>query len=152
MPEVTRDFEIDRSIGDTWQFFMAPDEIAPCFPGCQSYEEVGEDVFDAEIQVNVAYTDLVFDAHVELLDQHPPNSAVVEATAEPTGRIPGSATVEGGLQLRGDGHHTVGELEIEFAIRGRLGSLGTSAFKHKCEQLVDEFLGTVTDELEGEAE
>lgn len=65
------------------------------------------------------------------------------------GRIPGPATVEGTLDLRAEDHHTAGQIDIEFAIRGRLDSLGGSAFTHKCEELVVEFLSNVSEELEG---
>lgn len=150
MPEVTREFDIDVPVQETWDFIMTPDLMAPCVPGCQSVEEIEEDVFDAEILVEVAYTSLTFDAHIEITDKEPPNYAVVEAEASPTGRMPGSATVDGDLEMTDGGNDTTdGELTIEFAIRGRLGSLGESAFKHQCEKLTDEFLGNMKEELEG---
>lgn len=148
MPEVTKEFDVDRPVDDTWEFFLAPEKVAPCVPGCESFEEIEEDVFDAEVQVSIAYTTLTFDTHVELSNLEPPEFAVVEATAEPMGRMPGSATVDGTLDLWDDDGGTAGEIGIEFAIRGRLGSLGESAFKHKSEQLTEQFLENVTEELE----
>lgn len=150
MPKVTNEFEIQRPVAETWDFFITPDKVAPCVPGCESVTEVEEDVFEAKIGVEVAYTSLTFDAHIELKDKQPPNSAVVEATAEPAGRMPGSATVDGDLELADAGDDvTTGSIIIDFAIRGRLGSLGESAFKHQCEKLTDEFLANVKAELEG---
>lgn len=151
MPKVTNSFDIQKPVEETWNFFITPDKVAPCVPGCESVEEVAEDVFEAEIAVEVAYTSLTFDAHIELKDKQPPNSAVVEAKAEPAGRMPGSATVDGDLELIADGDGgTEGSIIIDFAIRGRLGSLGESAFRHQCEKLTDEFIANVKAELEGE--
>jgi carbon monoxide dehydrogenase subunit G len=150
MPEVTRAFDIAVPVEETWEFFMTPERMAPCVPGCESFEQIEEDVFDAEILVEVAYTSLTFDAHIEITDKEPPNFAVVEAEASPSGRMPGSATVDGELELADGGDGTTdGEITIEFAIRGRLGSLGESAFKHQCENLTDSFLDNARAELEG---
>ncbi|QLG60312.1 CoxG family protein [Halorarum salinum] len=150
MPEVTREFNIGVPVAETWDFFMTPDKMAPCVPGCESVEELEEDIFDAKIGVEVAYTSLTFDAHIEITDKDPSNFAAVEAEASPAGRMPGSATVDGDLEMaEGEDHTTEGEITIEFAIRGRLGSLGESAFKHQCDKLTDEFLANVKEELEG---
>ena len=149
MPTVTRSFETTAPVEEAWAFLTTPERVAPCVPGCEAFEERAPDVFDATIAVEVAYTSLTFDARVELADLDPPTSALLRATAEPAGAMPGSATVEGHLALRPteDGG-TAGEVTVEFAIRGRLGSLGESAFAHKCERLTEQFLATVTDELE----
>lgn len=148
MPQVTRQFDIEREVEDTWEFFLTPDDVAPCVPGCKSVEETGEDEFTAEIQVDVAYTSLTFDADIALSDKRPPNAVHVDATAEPAGRMPGSSTVDADLEMEDVDGHTEGTITIAFAIRGRLGSLGESAFKHKCEELTEEFVENVTAELE----
>lgn len=149
MPQVTREFEAAVPVEETWDFLMTPERVAPCVPGCESFDELSPDVFEATIAVQVAYTSLTFDAHVELTDKEPPRSAVIEATAEPTGSMPGSAVVTGDIELwPTDDATTSGQLAIDFAIRGRLGSLGESAFAHQCEQLTDVFLASVTEQLE----
>lgn len=151
MPTVTREFQFDRTIERTWDFMVTPETVAPCVPGCQSFSEVEDDVFDAALAVKVAYTDLTFDTRVEITDKDRPNQAVVRGEGHPTGRIPGSATVDGRLELSAtDDGGTSGTIDIEFAIRGRLGSLGEGAFRHKCEQLTDEFLANVAARLDGE--
>lgn len=150
MPEVTREFDIEVPLEETWDFLMTADLMAPCVPGCESVDQIEEDVFDAEILVEVAYTSLTFDAHIEIIDKEPPNFAVVKAEASPSGRMPGSATVDGDLEMAGAGDDTTeGKIAIQFAIRGRLGSLGESAFKHQCEKLTDEFLVNMKEALEG---
>lgn len=149
MPEITKEFEFDAPVEETWEFFITPETVAPCVPGCESYEQHDENVFSATIGVKVAYTSLTFDADVELSEKNPPNSVTVEVLAEPSGRMPGSAKADGDLELRrsADGG-TEGSITIEFAIRGRLGSLGESAFKSKTEQMTEEFLANVEEGLE----
>lgn len=149
MPEVTREFDIAVPVEETWDFLLTPELMAPCVPGCESVEEVEEDIFDAEVLVEVAYTSLTFDTHIEITDKQPPNYAVVTAEASPSGRMPGSATVDAHVELNNTNDDTTaGKLTIKFAIRGRLGSLGESAFKHQCETLTDEFLENMEEELE----
>lgn len=150
MPKVTKDFQITEPIDDVWSFLVTPSCVAPCVPGCDSFEEVAEDVFDAAVTVTVAYTTLTFDAGIEITDKEPPRAMRVEGSAEPTGRMPGSALLSGDLRLDPSGDDaTHGTVEIEFAIRGRLGSLGDSAFRSKCESLTEEFVDNVREELEG---
>lgn len=151
MPAVTRSFTIDRPLDAVWEFFTTPDRVAPAVPGCEEVEELSDTEFNATVAVKVAYSNLTFDTHIEITDQDPPNSMTVEATAEPSGRMPGSATVDAELDLESiDDGSTAGTMTMEFAIRGRLGSLGESAFKHKSEELTDQFIENVADALEGE--
>lgn len=149
MPEITRQFRFDTSVQETWEFMTTPETVAPCVPGCESYEQHEADVFTADIGVKVAYTNLTFNADIEILDKEPPNTATVAVLAKPSGRMPGSAKADADLQLTDDGDGgTEGSITMVFAIRGRLGSLGESAFKSKSEQLTDEFLENVAKELE----
>lgn len=150
MPEVTKDFTIDVPLEEAWEFFVDPEKIAPCVPGCESYEELEEDVFEAVVSVKVAYTKLTFDTHVEITHKEEPSLLRVEGSGEPSGRMPGSATVEGELEFDEDNPDvTEGTIHIDFAIRGRLGSLGESAFRHKCDDLTETFLENAKTELEG---
>lgn len=148
MPEVTKTFTFDSPRAGTWDFFNSPEKVAACVPGCEAVEQIDEDTFDALIGVSVAYTNLTFDATIEIVDRDPMTSMDVEGSAEPTGRMPGAAHVSGHLQMEGDGV-TEGEVTIEFGIRGRLGSLGESAFTRKCEEMTQEFLDNVEAELAG---
>lgn len=150
MPAVTMEFTIERDIEAVWAFLTTPADVAPQVPGCEDYAEVEPDVFDATVGVTVAYTSLTFDARIELTEKSPPASLHVEGLAEPTGRMPGSATVSGDLELTdAGGDVTNGSIAVEFAIRGRLGSLGEGAFRSKCAALTEEFLDNVAAELEG---
>lgn len=149
MSEVTKEFTVHAPLQETWDFFVTPDKSAACVPGCDRVEEIGVDVFTVDVNVTVAYTDLTFTTELEITDKHPPNALTVTGLANPQGHIPGSATVTGDLSLDAvDDDTTTGTLRVEFAIRGRLGSLGESAFRHKCDELTDEFLSNVTTALE----
>lgn len=151
MPEVTREFTVDRSIEDTWDFFITPDKLAPCVPGCENIEELEEDLFDVDVSVDVAYTTLTFDTEVEITDKESPESMTVDVKASPKGHMPGTAKADGGLELNAvDEDTTDGEITISFSIFGRLGSLGESAFRHKCEEITDQFIENVVEELETE--
>lgn len=150
MPTVTNEFEVEADRDEAWEFFLTPDRVAPCVPGCESVDQVDDVTFEALVSVNVAYTDLTFDTRIEITDQDPPQSLTAEGTAEPTGRMPGSAVVTGDLRLDAVAEETTeGVLEIDFGIRGRLGTLGESAFRHKCAELTQEFVDNVKEELEG---
>lgn len=149
MPEVTKQFIVDRPIEDVWEFFNSPDDLAPCVPGCESVEQIDEDTFNAEVRVKVAYTNLTFDTKINITDRDEPTSMTVDGEAQPSGRMPGSATVNGTLELVDEGDSTAGTMTIQFAIRGRLGSLGESAFTHKCEEITGQFIDNVKAELEG---
>lgn len=153
MPEVTKEFTVRVPLEQTWEFFIAPERVAPCVPGCERVEEIEPDLFNVDVNVKVAYTDLTFNTELEITEQDRPSALTVVGTATPQGRIPGSATVTGTLALASaDEHSTTGTLDIEFAIRGRLGSLGESAFKHKCDEITDEFLSNVITTLESSDE
>lgn len=149
MPEVISEFTVDQSIEETWNFFNTPDQLAPCVPGCESVEEINEDLFNAEVTVDIAYTTLTFNTQVKITDKERPESMTVGVEASPKGRMPGTANADGGLELGVvDEDTTEGEITIEFSIFGRLGSLGESAFTHKCEEITDQFIENVVEKLE----
>lgn len=152
MPTVTNEFEIHTPRGDVWDFLLTPELVAPCVPGCEEFEQLSDTEFDVTVGVKVAYTNLTFDAHVEMTNQDPPQRLEVEGTAEPMGRMPGSAIFSGTLELEEDGSDaTRGTAVIDFGIRGRLGSLGESAFRHKSEELTQQFIDNIKAELEDPA-
>lgn len=151
MPTVTNEFEIDAPRQEVWDFFLTPERVASCVPGCEEVEQLSDTEFNATVAVKVAYANLTFDTRIEITDQDPPHSLTAEGEAEPTGRMPGSAVVSGDLVLEeADEDRTVGTLEIDFGIRGRLGSLGESAFRHKCDEMTQKFVDNVRAEIEGE--
>ncbi|WP_416841486.1 CoxG family protein [Haloferax sp. DFSO52] len=147
MPEVTKEFEISHPVEQVWEFFNTPDRVAACVPHCQSVEQLDEDTFEAKVGVDVAYTSLTFDTEVEIVERTDLEYMKIEGKATPSGRMPGSATVSGDLELDGDDTTTNGTMTIQFAIRGRLGSLGESAFTHQCEKLTDEFLENIQEQI-----
>lgn len=149
MPEVTKEFTVDRPLAVTWEFFNTPEDVAACVPGCESVEQLDEDTFNAEVGVQVAYTSLIFNTVVEITDRQNLESMDVEGTAQPSGRMPGSAQVTGHLDVEEVDATTVGEMTIQFAIRGRLGSLGESAFTRKCDEMTQRFIDNIRAELEG---
>lgn len=152
MSTVTNEFEIHAARQAAWDFLLTPERVAPCVPGCEAVEQRSETEFDVTVGVKVAYANLTFDTHVEITDQDPPRALTAEGTAEPTGRMPGSAIFSGDLTLEEDGDGvTHGSVTIDFGIRGRLGSLGESAFQRKSEELTAQFVDNVKAALEEEA-
>ena len=147
--KIEETFSVAAPIDRVWQFITDPEQVAPCVPGCQSYEVLGPKEYKASVKVAVGPIKTTFNVTVELTTQDAPTFLASTTRGEEGSR---SSTVTAQNELRlvstGDQSTEVSYLS-EISVVGRLGKFGLGMMKKKAQQLGGEFAEQFRTRVEG---
>ncbi len=78
-----------------WEALVDPVLLQRCIPGCKSLELVGDQLYQATMEVGVAAVKGKFEGQVQLSDLEPPRRIVLNVQADgPTGFVNATAHIE----------------------------------------------------------
>ena len=137
--KIEETFSVAAPIDRVWQFITDPEQVAPCVPGCQSYEVLGPKEYKASVKVAVGPIKTTFNVTVELTTQDAP-TFLASTTRGEEGSRASTVTAQNELRLvsTGDQSTEVSYLS-EISVVGRLGKFGLGMMKKKAQQLGGEF-------------
>lgn len=144
-------FEVNAKKQDVWDFLMDTKELAGCLPGCEDVNEVGEGVYQAVAQVQIAFMKLKFNLNVRITEMNPPDQLLSEIDGKPIALV-GQLKVKAKMDLiEVDESITKVQYYMDISLAGKLGSLGQSAFRSKSIEIGAEFAENIRKALEPEA-
>ncbi len=133
---------------EVWAFITTPERVAPCLPGCDEVEAVGDNKYKANIKVQVGPIKTAFKVDVEATEERAPEFAAYSTRGEEGGRASRiSATSTLALKPLDTGRTEV-TYTSEVSIVGRLGKFGAGMMKKKADAMGDEFVTALRAELE----
>ena len=137
--KIEETFSVAAPIERVWQFITDPEQVAPCVPGCQSYEVLGPKEYKASVKVAVGPIKTTFNVTVELTTQQVP-TFLASTTRGEEGSKASTLTTQNELRLVATGDHTTDVSYVsEISVVGRLGKFGLGIMKKKAKQLGGEF-------------
>ena len=137
--KIEETFSVAAPIARVWQFITDPEQVAPCVPGCQSYEVVGPKAYKATIKVAVGPIKTTFNVTVELTTEEVP-TFLASTTRGDEGSRASTLTAHNELRLVAtDDQTTEVSYLSEISLVGRLGKFGLGMMKKKAKQLGGEF-------------
>ncbi|MFL5779016.1 MAG: CoxG family protein [Chloroflexota bacterium] len=131
-----------------WAFVIDPSQVGQCGPGVESIEAVDDRHYRAVAKVGVGFITARFKGTLEIVDEEPPDRAVLKAS----GQAPGSAAdALATMHLRdGDeGGSTVMDWVAEVSISGTLASVGARLIEGTANKLIAQTFDCVRTTLEG---
>lgn len=69
---VEEKFRVKAPIQKVWQFMLDPEKIAPCIPGCEKIEVVGDNVYESSVKVKVGLISLTMKSKTTITEVDPP--------------------------------------------------------------------------------
>lgn len=138
--------EINAPRDLVWAFVSDPQQVGWCGPGVEAIEEVDSGRFRARIKVKVGPINARFVVHLEFLEQHAPERAVIRAT----GQAPGSAVdATGEMRLVGPDEGPTGmDWSTSVQISGAIASVGARLIEGTAKRLVDQAFDCMRGKLE----
>jgi uncharacterized protein len=124
-----------------WATLMSPDALRQALPGCQKFEAVGPDEWEATMSVGLAAIKGTYSGRVKLSDR--------EAEQRYRLSVEGSG---GGSRIRGSGVITLADApqgttlvsyEGEAQVMGALAAVGQRLMQPAAKMLADQFFGRV---------
>jgi uncharacterized protein len=128
-------------IDTVWALLMDTDRVGSCLPGCKGLRPIGEDRYEADLQVAVAAISGDFKGTIALLDKNPPTSyrLVVEGSGRP-GFVKGNAQIT----LVPDGERTTVHVEADGEVGGTIARVGQRLLEGVARMTMDRFYGCLT--------
>jgi carbon monoxide dehydrogenase subunit G len=129
-----------------WDFVIDPGQIGQCGPGVEKVEQIDDRHYRAVAKVGVGFVSARFSGSLEIVDEEPPQRAVLKAR----GQAPGSAAdALATMKLRdGDDGTTVLDWEAEVSISGTLASVGARMIEGTTNKLIAQTFDCVRAKLE----
>ena len=120
-----------------WAALNNTEILKTAMPGCESFEEVGDNQFTAQVTTKVGPVKARFKFNVSLTDVDPPNGYTIngEGQGGAAGFAKGSASVD----LSEDGSDTLLSYKVTANVGGKLAQLGARLIDGTAKKLADEF-------------
>lgn len=120
-----------------WDKLLNPDIIAGCIPGCEKFEAVGEECYQATMRVGIAAIKGTYSGSVQIADKEPPirYKLIVEGGGTP-GRMKGEGVIT--LSTRDDSTTEV-SYQGDVQVIGPLAGVGQRLLGAAARMLIDQF-------------
>ena len=136
---IEESFVVDAPLNHVWECLRDPAFVAPCVPGCQDVEVIGEGCYRAAIKVGIGPIKTVFKLDIQVTEEKPPGFAAIETHGqEGTNASRLMAKSELNLSASGRGATNV-HYKSDVQIVGRLAKFGLGIMKKKAAALGAEF-------------
>ena len=143
--KIEGEYTFDGPREDVWKLVRDPEVLATCLPGTQSLHLVGENEYEAEINVHVGPIAGVFSGRILVSNEVPPESCTL--TVEGKGK-PGFMNGTGNVQLSEQAdHRTLMKYEGEVQIGGRLAGVGQRMIDTVSKSMIRQGLGTLNEAI-----
>ena len=140
-------FDVDRPLGEVWEFFDDIPQVAACLPGAELSEQIGEDHYGGEVAIGLGPVKLHFDGEARIVSRDSEQHKIdVEASgADRKGRGQATLLLEAALQSTGDG--TMVEVAMDLQLSGPAAQYGRGLIADITAVLLDDFAQNVAGRL-----
>jgi hypothetical protein len=146
---IEKQFTIAAPQDQVWRFITEPEQVAGCFPGCQSVERIGPNRYKVAIKVQVGPIRTTFNVEVEATEERPPEFSSYVTTGEEGGRA-SRIRAESSLTLTPvNGRQTHVAYVSDINVVGRLGKFGLGMMQKIADSMGDEFVAAMRAKLAG---
>ena len=96
-----------------WEALLDPAALAGCLPGCQRFEEIAPDAYEAAVTLGIAVVKGTYIGHVQISDREAPNRYTLTLEgAGTTGTVKGSATIALSPAAEGTSVHWSADVQV----------------------------------------
>ena len=119
-----------------WDTLQSADVIGQCMPGCEKFEQLGEDRYEATMKIGIGPIRGTYTGRIHLLNREEPERYRMNVEG---GGGPGNMKGGGLLELREDGDQTVVTYDGDAQVTGKVASVGQRLLSVSAKQLINQF-------------
>jgi uncharacterized protein len=134
---MTGEVQLPASRETVWDKLNDPDVLKGCVPGCEQFERIGENEFQAVAVTKIGPVKAKFKGKVRLSDLDPPNGYKISGEGE--GGIAGFAKGGAVVALSDKDGGTLLTYNVEAQIGGKLAQLGQRLIAGAAKKMADDF-------------
>jgi uncharacterized protein len=131
-------------VPDVWDALRDPAVLGRVIPGCESFEEVGEDTYAMTVRAGVASITGTYAGRVTLSDPEPPNAFTLRARGQ---GAPGTVDATVRVRLSADGGGTRVDYDADAVVGGMIGGVGQRMLAGVTRRTAGEFFAAVESAL-----
>ena len=128
-----------------WGALNDTEILKQSMPGCESFEAVGDNIFEARITTKVGPVKAKFKFKVELADIKAPHGYTIKGEGQ--GGVAGFAKGSAKVDLTEDGIETILVYNVQASVGGKLAQLGARLIDGTAKKMSDEFFGNFNELL-----
>lgn len=132
-------FTVPVAPAEVFKAMMDFERVAPCMPGAEVTERIGDDAFKVQVRVKVGPMSMVYRGEAEIADRDDEAlSAAMRVKARET-RGQGSANATVAIELAPEGDETRATMATDLKLSGRAAAMGKGVITDVSHALVTEF-------------
>lgn len=139
--------KIAASREQVWAALNDTEILRKSMPGCESFDAISENTFEAKITAKVGPVKAKFKFNVELTDIRPPHGYLI--SGEGQGGVAGFAKGSAMVELSEDGSETILSYTVKANVGGKLAQLGARLIDGTAKKMADEFFSNFNAMLSG---
>ena len=143
--EMISEQRIPASLDEVWTALNNTEILKQAMPGCESFDAVEENKFEAKITAKVGPVKAKFKFNVEMTDIDAPNGYTF--MGEGQGGVAGFAKGSAKVDLTEDGTDTILAYNVQANVGGKLAQLGARLIDGAAKKMADEFFGNFNELL-----
>ena len=143
--EMISEQRIPASLDEVWTALNNTEILKQAMPGCESFDAVEENKFEAKITAKVGPVKAKFKFNVEMTDIDAPNGYTI--MGEGQGGVAGFAKGSAKVDLTEDGTDTILAYNVQANVGGKLAQLGARLIDGAAKKMDDEFFGNFNELL-----
>ncbi|MDG2250280.1 MAG: carbon monoxide dehydrogenase subunit G [Gammaproteobacteria bacterium] len=148
--EMISEQRIPASRDAVWAALNNTEILKQAMPGCESFDAIEENKFEAKLTAKVGPVKAKFKFQVELSEINAPNGYTI--LGEGQGGVAGFAKGSAKVDLTEDGSETILAYNVQANVGGKLAQLGARLIDGTAKKMADDFFGNFTDILSGSLE
>ncbi|MAX08274.1 MAG: CoxG family protein [Pseudohongiellaceae bacterium] len=148
--EMISEQRIPASRDAVWAALNDTEILKQAMPGCESFDAIEENKFEAKLTAKVGPVKAKFKFQVELSEINAPNGYTI--LGEGLGGVAGFAKGSAKVDLTEDGDETILAYNVQARVGGKLAQLGARLIDGTAKKMADDFFGNLTDILGGSLE
>ena len=148
--EMISEQRIPASRDAVWAALNDTEILKQAMPGCESFDAIEENKFEAKLTAKVGPVKAKFKFQVELSEINAPNGYSI--LGEGLGGVAGFAKGSAKVDLTEDGDETILAYNVQARVGGKLAQLGARLIDGTAKKMADDFFGNLTDILGGSLE
>ena len=139
---------IPASRETVWRALNDTAVLEASMPGCESFEQTGDNRYQALVTAKVGPVKAKFKFKVELTDVDPPNGYVIQGEGQ--GGAAGFAKGSARVNLTEEGDETLLSYTVKASVGGKMAQLGGRLIDGTAKKMADEFFSNFIAEVAGD--
>ena len=142
-------FAVKAPIRDLWNFFLNPENMADCIPGCEKLAAVNEKEYEFIVSAKVSFISVRFKGNAEITETDAPRFLKGVSSGEDLtklGRFKSEIVLHLEENSNGDVHLSY---KANVDVVGKIATLGDRIMRAKAKQIEAEFTQKLSDKLSG---